>query len=74
MSTDDHAPRFSRPTETHFLGKCDSELAIPVPTEMKDHLAAIAALNRTSPAELARRVLSDFLYGRLAQVQRIVDR
>jgi hypothetical protein len=71
---EDTTARFSRPTEQHFLGKCDAELAVSMPEEMKADFAAVAAISKTTPTELARRVLSDFLYGRLAQVQRIVSR
>ena len=65
----------SRSGESHFLGKCDAELAVPMPETMKADLAAVAHLMEgKSPAELARTVLSDFLYGRKAQVARIVNR
>jgi len=72
----DDAVKFSRSGETHFLGKCDEEQAVPMPSVMKADLAAVAHLMDPprSPAELARTVLSDFLYGRKAQVTRIIGR
>lgn len=70
----DAAARFSRPTEQHFLGKCDASIELAMPDEMKADLAAVAAIQKTTSTELARRVLSDFLYGRLAQVQRTLSR
>lgn len=68
------AARLSRSGETHFLGKCDEELAVSLPASMKADLAAVAALMsppRTA-SEMARMVLSDWMYGRKAAVQRIV--
>jgi hypothetical protein len=66
--------RLSRPAATHFLGPCDAEQAVPMPQRMKEDLNAVAHVVGKTGAELSREVLSDYLYGRKAQVQRIVSR
>lgn len=73
--TEDRA-RYSRSGESHFLGKCDDSIEVAVPNAMKADLAAVAHLMDPpmTPSELVRLLLSDFLYGRKVQVQRIVGR
>jgi hypothetical protein len=68
--------RFSRSGDSHPLGKCDEELATPMPGAMKADLIAVARLMDPpmSAAEMNRIVLSDFLYGRLSQAERIFRR
>ena len=70
--TDD--TKFSRSDEGHFLGKCDERIEVPVPTQLKDDLAVAAHFRSMSSAQLAREILSDWLYGRVAAVKRVLNR
>lgn len=73
MANDD--ARFSRSSEPqHFLGKCDAELAVAMPETMKLDLEAAAHLEGTTGSGLLRRLASDYLYGRLTQVKRMLER
>lgn len=64
-----------RTGETHFLGKCDESLEISLPAQMKADLAAMAQLstNHKNPSALARRILSDFLYGRVKSMRGSIE-
>jgi hypothetical protein len=63
-----------RTGNTEALGKCDSRLEIPMPQDMRDHIAALATIEGVSPAEWGRRELSKLLYGQLAIMRRSVNR
>lgn len=66
--------KLSRSGEVHHLGKCEAALEVSMPEVMKADIAAVGALMSPprSGSELARMVLSDWLYGRKAALQRIV--
>lgn len=63
-----------RTGSTDVHGKCDARLEIPMPQEMRDHIAALATIEGISPAEWGRREFGKILYGHLAVMRRSVNR
>ena len=60
----------ARPTTTTPLGKCDDRLDITVPSQLKEHLSALAiASGYGSCNEFVRAVLIELCYGKVAAMQ-----
>jgi hypothetical protein len=60
----------SRPSASSANGKCNDRLDVPLPESVKADFQAVAlVLQYGSAAELARRLIEDFLYGKLAAVR-----
>lgn len=62
-------PMASRSGRSHHLGKCDDDLKINMPTQMKADIQQLAARLGTTAGELGRDLLSDMLYGYLRQIE-----
>jgi hypothetical protein len=61
---------FSRSGTSHPLGKCDDRLDIPMPTELKEQLHAVATLDGKPSGEWARDELEKLVAGRLVFMRR----
>jgi hypothetical protein len=60
----------SRPPVSNPLGKCDDRLDVPLPAQVKEHLAALAiASGYGSTGEYVREILAQHLYGHVASMQ-----
>lgn len=64
----------ARPTSTSPYGKCDARLDVPVPSELKDAVAAIAFLHGVTVSEYVREVLEDHIHGKAARMKRYAQR
>lgn len=61
--------RFARSATTHPLGKCDTELKTAVPEQMRDEIAALAAIAGKTVAEYIRDELTVHVYGRMSFIR-----
>jgi hypothetical protein len=60
----------TRPSSSSVLGKCDDRLDVPLPSQVKEHLAALAiAAGYGSASEYVRELLAQHLYGHVAAMQ-----
>ncbi len=68
--SEEAAMLYSRPSCSGGNGKCDERLDTPLPGSVKTDFAAVALiLGYGSAAELNRRLIEDFLYGKLVAVR-----
>lgn len=61
----------SRSPFSNPLGKCDRRMDIPMSEELEDALITMAALNRMTKSEYARRVLERAMFGEFSMAQRL---
>jgi hypothetical protein len=67
------APNFSRSGTTSPLGKCDDRLDIPMSSELKEAISALATIRgggRKPASEYAREILEQHVFGVLPLMQR----
>ena len=70
-----HHDDMSRPSNSSPLGKCDDRLDVPLPSRMKEQLAALAiAAGYGSTGEYVREHLAAHLYGHVASLQSLYGR
>lgn len=60
----------TRPASSSPLGKCDDRLDVPIPSQVKEHLSALAiASGYGSTGEYVRELIAQHLYGHVAAMQ-----
>lgn len=63
-------PMYSRNGTTHPLGKCDAQLVLQLPEQMKNDIIGVAfSDNCPTPSEWVRSLISRELYGKINMIR-----
>lgn len=64
----------SRSQDSDAFGKCSERLDIPVPSDLKEGIAALATIDGQTSAQYVRKLLEMHVFGRLEVMRRMVGK